>query len=157
MVERIFTLKKGVDVPASFDGATVPFQVAGSNEDMLKLAGDNAYVVFNQAYSLMLQKAVKDEAQEEGATIEGLRKFAADYKLGQVRVRGTGSGARKVKPETIDNALGADFLAMLTPEQLALYNQKKAALASRPAATPAAAPAGTNAKAPAPAAKPAKK
>lgn len=138
MIERIFTLKKGVEVPAQFDGVTIPFQVPASNDDMLKLAGDNAYLVFNEAYALRVQKDVKDEAQEEGATVETLRQAAADYKIGAVRTRkaGAGDGKPRVTGNQVDRALGEDFLSMLTPEQRALYEAKKAALKAKPA-TPA--------------------
>jgi hypothetical protein len=135
MIERIFTLKKGVEVPAQFDGVTIPFQIPGSNAEMLTLAGDNAYLVFNEAYALRVQKDVKDEAQEEGATVESLRQAAADYKIGQVRTRkaGSGDGKPRVTGNQVDRALGEDFLAMLTPEQRKLYEEKKAALKAKPA------------------------
>lgn len=139
MQERIFTLKKGTEVPAQFDGVTIPFQVPGNNEDMLKLAGENAYLVFNEAYALRVQKSVKDDAQEEGATVESLRQSAADYKIGQVRTRkaGTGDGKPRVTANQVDRVLGEDFLSMLTPEQRKLYDEKKAALKVKPAASAA--------------------
>lgn len=142
MIERIFTLKKGVEVPAQFDGVTIPFKVPSSNAEMLELAGDNAYLVFTEAYALRVQKDVKDEAQEEGATVEKLRQAAADYKIGQVRTRkaGSGDGKPRVTGNQVDRALGEDFLSMLTPEQRELYEAKKAALKAKPA-TPAATPA----------------
>jgi hypothetical protein len=137
MIERIFTLKKGVEVPAQFDGVTIPFQVPGSNDDMLKIAGENAYLVFNEAYALRVQKDVKDESQEEGATVESLRQCAVDYKIGAVRTRKAGTGgAPRVTGNQVDRALGEDFLSMLTPEQRVLYEAKKAALKVKPA-TPA--------------------
>lgn len=137
MIERIFTLKKGVEVPAQFDGVTIPFQVPGSNAEMIALAGDNAYLVFTEAYALRVQKDVKDEANEEGATVETLRQCAVDYKIGQVRTRkaGSGDGKPRVTGNQVDRALGEDFLAMLTPEQRVLYEAKKAALKAKPAAT----------------------
>lgn len=141
MQERIFTLKKGTEVPAQFDGVTIPFQVPSNNQDMLTLAGENAYLVFNEAYALRVQKSVKDDAQEEGATVESLRQSAADYKIGQVRTRkaGTGDGKPRVTANQVDRVLGEDFLAMLTPEQRVLYDAKKAALKAKPATSEAAA------------------
>jgi hypothetical protein len=140
MLERIFTLKKGTEVPAQFDGVTIPFQVPTSAAEMLAVSnGDEKVMVaiFNQAHALNVQKAVKAEALEEGQTVDGLRKVAADHKYGQVRVRtGTGNGAARVKPATIGTALGDDFLATLTPEQRAMYDAKMAALTVKPA-TPA--------------------
>lgn len=159
MQERIFTLKKGTEVPAQFDGVTVPFQVPSSVEEMIRVCGGNeqtVVAVFNQAHALNVQKAVKADAQDEGQTVDGLRKIAAEFKYGQVRQR-TGTGAPKQpKPQQLDSALGEDFLAMLTPEQRALYEQKKAALASNgakkeTAAATEAAP--TETKAPAASAK----
>jgi hypothetical protein len=137
MQERIFILKKGVEVPAQFDGVTIPFQVPANNADMLAVAGENAYLVFNEAYALRVQKDVKDEANEEGATIETLRQCAVDYKIGAVRTRkaGSGDGKPRVTGNQVDRALGEDFLAMLTPEQRVLYEAKKAALKAKPAAT----------------------
>jgi hypothetical protein len=150
MLERIFTLKKGTEVPAQFDGVTIPFQVPSSAAECLAVSnGDEKVMVaiFNQAHALNVQKAVKAEALEEGQTVEGLRKVAAEHKYGQVRVRtGTGNGAARVKPATIGTALGDDFLATLTPEQRAMYDAKMAALTVKPAApatTEGATPAAT--------------
>lgn len=140
MKETIFTLKKGIDVPDKFDGVTVPILAAASNEDMLKIAGDKAYIVFNRAHVLDVQKAVKDASQEEGATTDGLRKLAADstkgdwYKDAGTRAR-TGEGP-KVKPQAVAAVLGEDFLAMLTPEQRKLYDAKMAEQAAKVAKKP---------------------
>lgn len=154
MQERIFTLKKGTEVADRFDGVTVPFQVPASLDDIKKVCnGDEKVIVavFNQAHALNVQKHVKSGAMEADATVESLRKDAADFKYGQVRVRSGAGGAARVKPATLDAALGDDFLSMLTPEQRKLYEAKKAALAPK-------APAADSAKAAAkPAATPAKK
>jgi hypothetical protein len=138
MQERIFILKKGTEVPAQFDGVTIPFSVPSAWDECLAVAGSEktAVAIFNQAHALNVQKAVKADAQDEGQTVDGLRKVAAEHKYGAVRVRtGTGSGAARVKPATIGTALGDDFLATLTVEQRAMYDAKMAALATKPAAT----------------------
>lgn len=151
--ERIYILKAGVDVPKQFDGVTIPFTVPGSIAEALRVAGgsedavqaiarveatfgtpdlaarNNAVNVFNQAHALNIQKDVKAEAQEEGATVEKLRDAARTFKYGQVRVRsGSGNGAARVKPATVGAVLGDDFLATLSPEQRKLYDAKMAAL-----------------------------
>jgi hypothetical protein len=150
MQERIFTLKKGTEVPAQFDGATVPFQVPASNEEMISLAGDKAYVVFNEAYSLRVQKHVKDEANEENQTIEGLRKAASGYKIGEVRTRKGGTAkpktpsqiARAAKESLLDEMLAND------PELKARYEAKQAELRAKAAETTPAATNGQPASAP---------
>lgn len=137
MKEFIFTMKKGTEVPAQFDGVTIPIQAPASNEEMLKLAGENAYVIFNRAYVLDVQKDVKAASQKEGATVDSLRKHAADYKIGEVRTRsGTGTGKPRVSQKAVSTVLGDDFLSTLTPEQRALYDAKMAALSAKPAAAP---------------------
>lgn len=141
MRETIFILKKGTDVPDKFDGVTVPILAASSNEDMLKIAGDKAYIVFNRAHVLDVQKEVKAASQEEGATTDGLRKLAADstkgdwYKDAGTRAR-TGEGP-KVKPQAVTAALGDDFLSTLTPQQRALFDKKMAEQAAKLAKKPA--------------------
>lgn len=153
MQERIFTLKKGVEVADRFDGVTVPFQVPSTLDDIRKVCnGDEKVIVavFNQAHALNVQKHVKSGAMEADATVESLRKDAADFKYGQVRVRSGAGGAARVKPATLDAALGDDFLSMLTPEQRKMYEAKKAALQPK---KEEAAPAKDNAKAAAPAKK----
>jgi hypothetical protein len=169
MQERIYTLKKGTEVPAQFDGVTVPFQVpstlaevigaaGGSTEDvsavsaiegkLSEVARKNAVAVFNQAHALNVQKNAKEDAQEEGATVEKIRAGAASFKYGQVRVRGASTGSAKPSAAKVTAALGDDFLSTLTPEQRKLYDEKMAALNVKPAA-PAAAPAPTETPAPA--------
>lgn len=157
MKETIFILKKGTDVPDKFDGVTVPILAAASNEDMIKIAGDKAYIVFNRAHVLDVQKEVKAASQEEGATTDSLRKLAADstkgdwYKEAGSRAR-TGEGP-KVKPQAVAAVLGEDFLAMLTPDQRALYDKKMAEQAAKTAPKPKqaepAAPQAAQPKAPA--------
>jgi hypothetical protein len=122
--ETIFTMKAGVDVDKRFDGATVPIMAPANNAEMLELAGENAYIVFNRAYVLDVQKDVKEESQEEGATVESLREYARSRKFGQPRVRGQGTGRAIPKPAQVAAVLGDDFLATLTPEQRALYDSK---------------------------------
>ena len=149
MQERIYTLKKGTEVPAQFDGVTIPFQVpstlaevigasGGSAEDVATVsriegnltegARKNAVAVFNQAHALNVQKNAKEDAQEEGATVEKIREGARTFKYGQVRVRGASTGSAKPSAAKVTAALGDDFLAMLTPEQRKLYDEKMAAL-----------------------------
>jgi hypothetical protein len=150
MQERIFTLKKGTEVPAQFDGVTIPFQVASSNDDMLKLAGDKAFVVFNEAYALRVQKAVKDDATDEGQTVDGLRAVASGYKIGDVKTRKAGSSkpktpaqiARAAKDSLLDEMLRND------PELKARYEAKQAELKAK--AAEVAAPASTNGQTAAP-------
>lgn len=155
MQERIYILKKGTEVPAQFDGVTVPFQIpstfseiivasGGTPEDrrllesiegqLSETARKNATAVFNQAHALNVQKNAKEDAQEENATVETIRNGATGFKYGQVRVRGAATGASKPSAAKVTQALGEDFLAMLTPEQRALYDQKMAALNVKPAA-----------------------
>lgn len=138
MQERIFTLKAGTEVPKQFDGVTIPFQVPATLAEVQKVCDNNEatlVAIFNQAHALNVQKAVKAEAQEEGQTIEGLRKIAAEHKYGQVRVRGASTGGtRKPKAETVAAVLGDDFLSMLTPEQRKVYESKMEALRSKPTA-----------------------
>jgi hypothetical protein len=145
MQERIFTLKAGTEVPKQFDGVTVPFLVPATLDEIRSVCNNDEKIVvaiFNQAHALNVQKAVKAEAQEEGQTVEGLRKIAAEHKYGQVRVRtGTGNGAARVKPATVLSAVGDDFLASLTPEQRALLDARMAAHAAKPAATATETPA----------------
>jgi hypothetical protein len=162
--ETIFTMKKGVDVPDRFDGATVPIMAPANNAEMLELAGENAYIVFNRSYVLEVQKEIKDESQEEGASVETLREYSRNRKFGQPRVRGQGA-ARIAKPKDVEAVLGSDFLAMLTPAQRALYDakmaeqtkkvedaakakqaEKKAPAAATPTPAPAAPPARTATK-----------
>lgn len=141
MQERIYTLKKGTEVPAQFDGVTIPFSIPSTLEEVKAVCnGDEKTLVaiFNQAHALNVQKDVKASAMEEGATVESLRKDAVDFKYGTVRVRGAATGAAKPSAAKVTAALGDDFLAMLTPEQRALYDQKMAALNAKPAAAPAA-------------------
>lgn len=148
MQERIFVLKKGTEVPAQFDGATIPFSVPTTDAEIAALIPDekSRVAVFNQAHALNVQKHVKAEAGKEGATIELLRKAAAEHKYGQVRTKGPGTGTPKTSAKAVSGALGDDFLAMLTPEQRKVYDEKMAALAAKkteaaPAApTPAPAP-----------------
>ena len=163
MKERIFTLKKGTEVADRFDGVTIPFQVPATLAETIRAAGgtaedvaavssietrisvaarDNAVAVFNQAHALNVQKHVKSGAQEDAATVESLRKDAAEFKYGQVRVRGASTGTAKVSATKVTSALGDDFLSTLTPEQRKLFDSKMAAL--KPADKPAeAAPAAT--------------
>lgn len=151
MKETIFILKKGTDVPDKFDGVTVPIMAAASNDDMLKIAGDKAYIVFNRAHVLDVQKEVKAASQEEGATTDSLRQLAASstkgdwYKDAGTRAR-TGEGP-KVKPQAVAAVLGDDFLSMLTPEQRAIYDKKMAEQAAKVAKKPAT-PAAPQAAAP---------
>jgi hypothetical protein len=145
MQETLYTLKKGTEVAPQFDGVTIPIQVPTTAAEVMEVCnGDEKTMVaiFNQAHKLNVQKAVKAETFEEGQTVDGLRKIAAEHKYGQVRVRvaGSGNGAARVKPATIATAVGDDFLATLTPEQKALWDAKMAGLAAKPAA-PAEAPA----------------
>lgn len=152
MQERIYTLKKGTEVPAQFDGVTVPFSIPSTLAEVQAVCnGDEKTVVaiFNQAHALNVQKDAKQEAMEEGATVDSIRKGAVEFKYGTVRVRGASTGAAKPRAAQVTAALGDDFLAMLTPEQRALYDQKIAALSIKPAATPAEAPAAPAAEAPA--------
>lgn len=144
MRETIFTLKKGTDVADRFDGVTVPVMAASSNEDMLKIAGDKAYIVFNRAHVLDVQKAVKEASKKEGATTDQLRKLAADstngnyYKDAGTRARSGDGKPKSVRPQAVAAVLGDDFLATLTPEQRKLYDQKMAEQAERSKAKPAA-------------------
>lgn len=163
MKERIFTLKKGVEVADRFDGVTIPFQVPESLGEIMRVAGasenavqavarleatwdsidltarNNAVAVFNQAHALNVQKEVKADANEAEATVDSLRAIPKEHKYGQVRVRtGTGNGAARVKPATVNTVLGDDFLSTLTPEQRAMYDAKMAALGQKPATAPAA-------------------
>lgn len=158
MQERIFTLKKGVEVAPRFDGVTIPFQVPQTLAEQLEVAGaspeavaairkaedafsdadkkarDNGVNVFNQAHALNIQKDVKSDALDDDATVETLRAIpkgtdGKGYRYGQVRVRsGTGGGASRVKPATIATAVGDDFISSLSPEQKALWDSKMAAL-----------------------------
>jgi hypothetical protein len=141
MQERIFTLKAGTEVAKQFDGATIPFKVPTSDAEIASLIPDEKVrvAVFNQAYSLNLQKSVKEESRKEGATVESLRKHAADYKVGAVRTKGPGTGKPRVSQKAVSTVLGDDFLATLTPEQRKLYDAKMAALNVKKEA-PAAAP-----------------
>lgn len=147
MQDRIYTLKKGTEVPAQFDGVTIPFSIPSTLAEVQTVCnGDEKTLVaiFNQAHALNVQKDAKSVAMEEGATVESIRKAAAEFKYGTVRVRGASTGAAKPSAAKVEAALGADFLAMLTPEQKALYDQRIAALKvkpAEPAATEAAAPA----------------
>lgn len=147
MQERIFTLKAGTEVAKQFDGVTIPFRVPSTLQECVAAAGSesNLVAVFNQAHALNVQKSVKAESAEEGATVESLRKHAAEFKYGQVRVRGAATGSAKPSAAKVTQALGDDFLAMLTPEQRAVYDAKMAALKPAPKAdesapTPAPAP-----------------
>jgi hypothetical protein len=159
MQERIFTLKKGTEVADRFDGVTVPFQVPTTLAELITAAGGtkddaaavasietrvseaarkNVVAVFNQAHALNVQKHVKSGAMEEAATVESLRKDAAEFKYGQVRVRGAATGGTaKPSAAKVTAALGDDFLSTLTPEQRKLYDAKMAALNVKPAAKPA--------------------
>lgn len=141
MQERIFTLKAGTEVAKQFDGATIPFKVPTSDAEIVSLIPDEKVrvAVFNQAYSLNLQKSVKEESRKEGATVESLRKHAADYKVGAVRTKGPGTGKPRVSQKAVNTVLGDDFLATLTPEQRKLYDAKMAQLNVKKE-TPAAAP-----------------
>lgn len=154
MQERIYTLKKGTEVPAQFDGVTIPFQVPSTLAEVQQVCnGDEKTLVaiFNQAHALNVQKDAKQVASEEGATVETIRAAAAGFKYGQVRVRGASTGSAKPSAAKVEQALGADFLAMLTPEQRAVYDARLAALkpvpkADAPATTETAAPAATTDK-----------
>lgn len=146
MQERIFTLKKGTEVPAQFDGVTIPFTVPTSDAEIAALIPDEKtrVAVFNQAHALNVQKHVKAEAGKEGATVEKLRAAAKEHKYGAVRVKGPGTGKPRVSKNQVNTVLGDDFLATLTPEQRKLYDEKMAALgkkAETTAQTPAPAPA----------------
>lgn len=147
MQDRIYTLKKGTEVPAQFDGVTVPFQIPSTLADVQMVCnGDEKTLVaiFNQAHALNVQKDAKQTAMEEGATVDSIRAGAASFKYGQVRVRGASTGGAKPSAAKVQNVLGDDFLSMLTPEQRALFDAKMAALNVKPAA-PAAPPATTEA------------
>lgn len=161
MQERIYTLKKGTEVPAQFDGVTIPFQIPSTFAEIIVAAGGtkadadiltgieaslteaarkNAVAVFNQAHALNIQKNAKEDANEADdkgvllATVQSVRDGAAGFKYGQVRVRGASTGTSKPRATQVANALGEDFLAMLTPEQRALYDAKMAALSVKSAA-----------------------
>lgn len=146
--ESIFTMKKGVDVPDRFDGATIPIMLPANNAEMIELAGENAYIIFNRAYVLEVQKDVKDESNEEGATVESLRTYAKTRKFGEPRVRGAGVKAAP-KPAHVQAILGDDFLSTLTPEQRAIYDRKMAEATEKAKAAKAAASNGEKAKTPA--------
>lgn len=155
MQERIYTLKKGTEVPAQFDGVTIPFSIPSTLAEVQAVCnGDEKTLVaiFNQAHALNVQKDAKAEAMEEGATVESIRKGAVEFKYGTVRVRGASTGTAKPRAAQVNAALGDDFLAMLTPEQRALYDQKIAALNVKAAAPAAETPATTEAAPAAPAA-----
>lgn len=147
--EHVFAMKAGTEVPKQFDGITIPILAPANNAEMLELAGDNAYVIFNRAYVLDVQKAVKVEAVKEGATVDKLRAVPASYKIGSPKTRSAGTGKPRVAAKAVHQVLGDDFLKTLTPEQLAIFNEKMASLkpVAKAAETPAATP-------PAPAAKP---
>lgn len=141
MQERIFTLKKGTEVPAQFDGVTIPFTVPTSDAEIASLIPDEKtrVAVFNQAHALNVQKHVKAEAGKEGATVEKLRDAARSHKYGAVRTKGPGTGKPRVKATQVASVLGDDFLATLTPEQRKLYDAKMANLsAKKDSTTPAA-------------------
>ena len=174
MQERIFTLKKGVDVAPRFDGVTVPFQVPATLAEVVEVGGgspeavaavkkledtfsdadkkarDNSVNVFNQAHALNIQKDIKSDALDDESTVESLRAIpkgtdGKGYRYGQVRVRsGSGNGASRVKPATVATAVGDDFIATLSPEQKAMWDAKMAALSA--SAKPAATPAAEPAK-----------
>ena len=161
--ERIFTMKEGTEFPKSFAGATVPFTIPSSDAEIAALVPDEAtrVAVFNQAHALNVQKGIKVEANKPGATIESLRKYASEFKYGQVRTRtGNGAGgATKIKPATVEKVLGSDLLASFTPEQRAMYEAQLAALRPKVAEATAngAATASTEKAPPAPSAQPARK
>lgn len=146
MQERIYTLKKGTEVPAQFDGVTVPFSIPSTLADIQTVCNNDEktiVAIFNQAHALNIQKDAKQVAMEDGATVETIRKAAAEFKYGTVRVRGAVSGSAKPSAAKVSAALGEDFLATLTPEQRALFESKMEALKAKPAApaeaaTPAA-------------------
>lgn len=157
MQDRIYTLKKGTEVPAQFDGVTIPFSIPSTLAEVQTVCNQDEktlVAIFNQAHALNVQKDAKSVAMEEGATVESIRKAAAEFKYGTVRVRGASTGSAKPSAAKVEAALGEDFLATLTPEQRALYDARIAALKVKPAE---AAPAAPTTEAPAaPAAEPAK-
>jgi hypothetical protein len=143
--EKIFTLKKGTEVAERFDGVTIPYTVPTSMTELVERAGgeQNAIAIFNQAFALNLQKAVKASALDDDATVDSLRAIASSYKPGEVRVRGPGSGRPKATAAAA-TAL-ADLGIELTPEQRAAFEAKMAQLTSKKKAeNGAATPAATN-------------
>jgi hypothetical protein len=123
MQERIYTLKKGTEVPEQFDGVTVPYTVAGSFEEIETAAGskDAALNLFNQALALWKQKNAKQAASDENATVETIREAAAETPE-TVRVRGSG-GPRKATVDKAAEALSALGIT-LTDEQLAAFREQ---------------------------------
>lgn len=162
MQERIFTLKKGTEVPDRFDGVTVPFQVPASLDEARKVCeGDESRLVaiFNQAYALNLQKSVKDECNEDGATVDSIRAHAAAYKPGQVKSRKADPNKPRsfsAKKSDVEKEMFAEFLRN-NPEAAKAYQEKVASLKATAATAAASAPAAATAAPAAPAATTTKK
>lgn len=146
MREVTFTLKTGTEVAERFNGATIPYRIASTIEDVTALAGSTENVVhmFNRAYALDLQKDVKTIANADESTLDTLRERAAGYKVGELRPRYMSDGTpRKVssgkvkvateKASVLDEILAANPDLRNDPrfaERLAKLN---AAVAAAPA------------------------
>lgn len=152
MEQKIFTLKKGTEVPVRFDGATIPYSVPQTLDEMREVCGGNEQAVvqvFNEAYSLRLQKDVKSDSMEDGATLDGLRQTAANYKVGQVRSRKPAGPPKTAAAQkrAAERALLQDVLS--DPETKRRYEEKLAQIRQQAAAAPAETPAAPAAEAPA--------
>lgn len=108
-MEKIFTLATGKDVPAQFDGLTVPYVEADSLQHALQLIGNEANLVaiFNQAYRLNVQKAVKAASQKKDATADTLRAVPAAYRPESIRVRDPNAEPKAASSGVIKEAKAA--------------------------------------------------
>lgn len=161
-MQKIFTLKSGTEVPVRFNGATVEYNVCDTfAEAEQKYGAANAIKIFQQAESLLIQKDVKDLANDDGVTLETLRGRPATFgertKARELRQRDPNATPKsassgKIKAVTAQAAVADEMIERLraiNPELAAEYEAKinaaKAlAVGAAPSATPTdAAPSAT--------------